>query len=95
MGTPVAIVSVIDPDSDRHRREVNLRRRFGLTAAESGLAAEILKGDGRVAAARRRGVSDATAKTQLKRIFDKTGTHRQAELIRVLLDATGPRERKI
>jgi len=87
VGTPVAIVTVRDPDVDRRRREINLRRRFGLTAAEAGLATEILKGDGRIAAATRRGISDATARTHLSSIFEKTGTHRQAELIRLLLDA--------
>ena len=87
VGTPVAIVTVRDPDIDRRRQEVNLRRRFGLTAAEARLAAEILKGDGRAAAARRGGISATTAKTHLSSIFEKTGTHRQAELIRLLLDA--------
>jgi DNA-binding CsgD family transcriptional regulator len=91
-GAPVAIVTVKDPDIDRRRREVNLRSRYGLTTAESGLAAEIVKGDGRVAAARRRGISGATAKTQLSSIFEKTGTHRQAELVRLLLDAGDSRE---
>lgn len=43
---------------DRRRLEINLRRRFGLTAAETGLAAEILNGNGRKAAARRHGISD-------------------------------------
>ncbi len=84
---PVAIVTVRDPDVDCRRQEVNLRHRFGLTAAEARLAAEILKGDGRAAAARRRGISTATAKSHLSSIFEKTGTHRQAELIRLLLDA--------
>jgi len=88
VGAPIAFITVTDPDSDRQRQEENLRHRFGLTRAEAGLAAEILKGDGRVAAARRRGISDATAKTQLSSIFEKTGTHRQAELIRILLDAS-------
>ena len=87
VGIPVAIVMVRDPDVDRRRREVNLRHRFGLTAAESKMAAEILKGEGRAAAARRSGISNATAKTHLSSIFEKTGTHRQAELIRLLLDA--------
>ena len=87
VGTPVAIVTVRDPDVDRRRQEINLRRRFGLTTAEARLAAAILKGEGRAAAARRSGISDATAKTHLSSIFEKTGTHRQAELIRLLLDA--------
>jgi DNA-binding CsgD family transcriptional regulator len=94
VGTPVAIVTVSDPDVARRRREANLRRRFGLSAAEAGLATEILKGDGRTAAATRRGISDATVKTHLSSIFEKTGTHRQAELIRLLLDAADAQERK-
>jgi DNA-binding CsgD family transcriptional regulator len=92
VGPSIAVVTVNDPDSDRRRREINLRRRFGLTAAETGLAAEILHGHGRKAAARRRGISDATAKKQLSSIFEKTGTHRQAELVRFLLDATAAKE---
>ncbi|MGH6812095.1 MAG: helix-turn-helix transcriptional regulator [Methylocella sp.] len=92
IGAPVAMVTVSDPEIDWRQREVNLRRRFGLTAAETGLVAEILKGYGRKAAARRRGISDTTAKTQLSSIFDKTGTHRQAELVRLLLDAAQANE---
>jgi len=86
-GSPVALVTVTDRDLDRRRRQMNLRRRFDLTFTEAALAAEILKGDGRKAAARRCGISDATAKTHLTNIFEKTGTHRQAELVRCLLGA--------
>jgi DNA-binding CsgD family transcriptional regulator len=92
VGAPVAMVMVRDPEFDRRRLEINLRRRFELTAAETGLAAEILNGNGRKAVARRRGISDATAKTQLASIFGKTGTHRQGELARLLLDATDAKE---
>jgi DNA-binding CsgD family transcriptional regulator len=88
-GSPVAIVTVADRDLDRRRQQTNLRRRFDLTSMEAALAAEILRGDGRKAAARRCGISDATAKTHLANIFEKTGTHRQAELVRFLL---GPAE---
>ncbi|MGH6936449.1 MAG: helix-turn-helix transcriptional regulator [Methylocella sp.] len=87
VGSPVAVVTVTDRDLDRRRRQMNLRRRFDLTSTEAALAAEILRGDGRKAAARRCGISDATAKTHLANIFEKTGTHRQAELVRFLLGA--------
>jgi DNA-binding CsgD family transcriptional regulator len=87
VGSPVALVTVTDRDLDRRRRQMNLRRRFDLTSMEAALAVEILRGDGRKAAARRCGISDATAKTHLKNIFEKTGTHRQAELVRCLLGA--------
>jgi DNA-binding CsgD family transcriptional regulator len=86
-GRPVAIVTISDPDLARQRREEQLRRLFGLTNAEAALAAEILKGDGRRAAAQRCGITDGTAKTHLEHIFEKTGTRRQAELIRLLLSA--------
>ncbi|MGH6856662.1 MAG: helix-turn-helix transcriptional regulator [Methylocella sp.] len=86
-GSPVAIIKVTDRDLSRRRRQINLRRRFNLTSTEAALAAEILRGDGRKAAARRCGISDATANTHLRKIFEKTGTHRQAELVRYLLGA--------
>ncbi|HXW69972.1 MAG TPA: helix-turn-helix transcriptional regulator [Methylocella sp.] len=86
VGAPVAIVIAADPDRERKTREEDLRGRFGLTVAESELASEILKGDGRAAAARRCRISDSTAKTHLASIFSKTGTHRQGELIRLLLN---------
>jgi DNA-binding CsgD family transcriptional regulator len=83
---PAAIVTVVDPEAGRRQLAQNLRNRFGLTGAETGLAAEILKGDGREAAARRRGISVTTARAQLSSIFEKTGTHRQAELVHLLLE---------
>ena len=65
-----------------------LQTRYGLTAAEAAFALEIAKGDGKPAAAERRGITFATARTHLSRIFDKTGVHRQAELVRLILDET-------
>jgi DNA-binding CsgD family transcriptional regulator len=35
--------------------------------------------------AERLGISFATARTHLSRIFEKTGVHRQAELVRLVL----------
>ena len=62
-----------------------LRREMGLTLAEATLALEILKGDGRAAAAQRCGISINTARTHLMHIFQKAGVNRQTELIRQLL----------
>ena len=94
-GAPIAIVTISDPDLDRRRQKMNLRCRFGFTEAESGVAIEILRGDGRRAAARRLGISDTTAKSHLESIFEKTGTHRQAELVRLLLDASDVQQTEI
>jgi DNA-binding CsgD family transcriptional regulator len=84
-GQPAAIlfdVSRTTP-ADTMRR---LRVQYGLTAAEAAFALEIAKGDGKHAAAARRGISYATARSHLSRIFDKTGARRQAELTRLLAD---------
>jgi DNA-binding CsgD family transcriptional regulator len=81
----VAMVMLKDPELDRLRFEQRLRRRFALTAAEAALAVEIAQGDGREAAAARRGVSITTVRAQLSSIFAKMGIRRQAELVRVVL----------
>ena len=62
-----------------------LQSLFGLTLAEARLAREVMHGDGLQACARRLGVAANTARTHLNRVFDKTGTKRQAELVRLLL----------
>lgn len=81
----VAAVFVSDPEAETRRRGEALAQTYHLTPAEARFAAEIAMGDGRAAAARRLGISSATAQSHLSRIFEKTGTHRQAELIRLLL----------
>ncbi|AGB73841.1 transcriptional regulator, LuxR family (plasmid) [Rhizobium tropici CIAT 899] len=61
-----------------------LRNRSGLTRAEADVAWEILKGDGRDAAATRLGIAAATMRAHLTHIFEKTGVRRQAELVRLM-----------
>jgi DNA-binding CsgD family transcriptional regulator len=53
---------------------------FGLTVAEAKLAAKLASGVGIDGAAAALGVSRETARTQLKAVFAKTNTRRQAEL---------------
>jgi DNA-binding CsgD family transcriptional regulator len=57
-----------------------LRSGFGLTQAEARVALAITRGESLNEIARARGVTVATARTQLKSVFSKTQTHRQAEL---------------
>ena len=64
---------------------------FDLTPAEARLAAVIAGGHPPRDAALRLGVTEATARTTLKRILAKTGTRRQADLVGLLKSATGPR----
>ncbi len=97
---PVAILMVTDPEREQRVRKEDLRRRFGLTPAEADVALEILKGDGRDASAARLGIAATTVRAHLSHIFEKTGVHRQAELVRLLMqgerklagDAGGPQK---
>jgi DNA-binding CsgD family transcriptional regulator len=61
-----------------------LRRAFNLTAAEARLAAVIATGVSPEEAAERLEIARETARKQLKSVFEKTGAHRQGELVALL-----------
>ncbi len=84
---PRAILFISDPEQSAAVGRESLRQDFGLTSAEAGFTREVLKGDGLRAAADRLGISLTTARTHLAHVFDKTGTRRQAELVRLILQS--------
>lgn len=63
---------------------------FALSPAQQRLARKLLEGNDLAATAKVLSVSVNTARTQLQRIFDKTGVHNQAALVRVLLSVAPP-----
>jgi DNA-binding CsgD family transcriptional regulator len=79
------IVLATNPDSrtvvDRRLFEIAL----GLSRAEAVVAVALLEGLDAKAVSARLHVSHETVRTHLKRIFEKTRTRRQAELLLVLL----------
>lgn len=87
----VAVVAFISDPLQRQRptRDV-LCARFGLTPAECRVG--LLLGDGHAPRkiANMIGVTDNTVRSQIKSIFSKTGVKRQGELIRLLLNHSGP-----
>lgn len=82
---PCAMIFVTDPGAATMPELSVLQRQFGLTPAEAMLTRELLNGDGVEAAAGRIGIAMPTARTHLRRILAKTGTSRQAELVRLVL----------
>ena len=54
---------------------------FGLSEAETRVLERLMQGDSLPAAAASLGISHNTAKTHLSRLFAKTGTQRQANLV--------------
>jgi DNA-binding CsgD family transcriptional regulator len=65
-------------------RPTLLSRIFGLTPAESRLAAALANGSTLTQAARNLNISWETARTHLKTVFSKTNAHRQSELVALL-----------
>jgi DNA-binding CsgD family transcriptional regulator len=60
---------------------------FDLTPAEAKFASALVSGRSVKHASRNLGITEASGRTYLARIFAKTGTHRQAELIALLAAA--------
>lgn len=80
-----SIVFVKEPKERTLPSREQIQALFDLTPTQAAVAREILVGDGAQAAAARLGISHATARTHLLQVFDKTGTSRQAELVRLIL----------
>ena len=80
----IVAVFVADPVRQVALPARELEVLFGLTPAESQVAALLAGGDRLDLAAEKLGVTTGTARTHLKHIFDKTGTGRQSELSMLL-----------
>lgn len=87
-GGPTAMVLIVDPERRPVLASDMLRQLFGLTKAETAVAQLALKGEGLGPIGEQLQLSRDTVKTHLGNVFCKTGTHRQAELVRLLLAVT-------
>jgi DNA-binding CsgD family transcriptional regulator len=76
-----ALLTLYDQDQSLQVDETVLCRLYGLTRGEAALAAYLLQGRSIEDAAAELFISPHTARTHLKRIFMKTDTHRQTELV--------------
>jgi DNA-binding CsgD family transcriptional regulator len=84
-GAARAIVYVTDPAETLSLDRAVLRQLFGLTPAEAALADLLCGGERLADAASALGITQNTARAQLKSVFQKTGATRQAELVKLLL----------
>jgi DNA-binding CsgD family transcriptional regulator/PAS domain-containing protein len=80
---PLAMILAADPD-ELSPSARDLAQAFGLTPAESRLAAALLTGKRLSDIAAASGVRITTLRTQLSSILRKVGVERQADLVRVL-----------
>jgi DNA-binding CsgD family transcriptional regulator len=63
-----------------------LEQLYQLTPTEARVACAVMEGQGLKQSAQQLGIGVSTARTHLCRVFEKTGTRRQGELIRLLLE---------
>jgi DNA-binding CsgD family transcriptional regulator/PAS domain-containing protein len=82
-----AIVLITDPEASAVILSPSLTALFGLTPAESCIAEKILNGQTLEKTAATLSIGIETARTHLKRVMSKTDTNRQADLVRLLLNA--------
>ncbi|MDA2891667.1 LuxR C-terminal-related transcriptional regulator [Mycolicibacterium sp. BiH015] len=80
-----SLLVVVDPDLRREPPKRLLRQLFSLTNSEAEVALQISRGRGLSAIADELTLSTATVKTHLQHVYQKTDTHKQAELTRLLL----------
>ncbi|HTS23568.1 MAG TPA: helix-turn-helix transcriptional regulator [Casimicrobiaceae bacterium] len=80
----LALLVVVDPEASVPLDVSKVQALFGLTPAEAGLVLAVASTHSLEEAARHAGISLNTAKTQLQSVFEKTGTGRQAELVKLI-----------
>ena len=82
---PSALVFLSDPDSIPASRTAVLRALYGLSPSECKLADLIAAGIDLSTVANQLRLKIETARFHLKSVFRKTGTHRQSDLVRLVL----------
>ena len=81
---PAAVVFVADPEDDYDIAEETVLHFFDLTPAEARLLVALVNGAHLAEVSETFHVTKNTLKTQLNQIFRKTGTSRQADLIKLV-----------
>lgn len=85
--SPATTLIINDPSAAPVLTEQTLRSLYGFTRAEARLARHLVAGHTVAQAAAALGVTAGTARRHLEHLFKKTATHRQSELIRLLLES--------
>lgn len=86
----IAAIFVQDPASAASPANAAFAKLYGLTDGELRLLNGLMPGLSLAETAQLLGIGEATAKTHLRRIFAKTRTSKQAELLYLLMTSTPP-----
>jgi DNA-binding CsgD family transcriptional regulator len=81
-----ALILIIDHGCEAQLEAADLRDAYNLTPAEARVALLVLKGHGLQFVADKLRVGLSTVRVHLQRVFEKTQTHRQVELAKLLVE---------
>ncbi len=84
---PMAVVFITDPERRSQAPAEVLQTLFGLTAAEARVLEQLVLGLSLAEIAAVLGKGEETIRSQLKSILHKTATHRQADLIALVMSS--------
>ncbi|HEX7753519.1 MAG TPA: PAS domain-containing protein [Novosphingobium sp.] len=88
--TARACVMITDPAASRQVNIQPLAQIFALTPVETRLVSQLVQGRNVQEAARALHLKVETVRTYLKQVFQKTGTHRQVELVQLMQNGALP-----
>jgi DNA-binding CsgD family transcriptional regulator/PAS domain-containing protein len=81
----LAVLFIRDPEHPQESRVELLQRLYGLTGSEARLSDRIALGMTLKSGAEALGLTEASAREYIKRVFRKTGVHSQPDLVRKVL----------
>lgn len=79
------VIFLCDPKQKQVADPEILKETYGLTRSEAVVASMLVDGHSLEEIAEELGVELSTARSHLKRVFTKTDTHRQSDLVRLLM----------
>lgn len=83
--TASALVLIVDPERDPEPSTALLRRLYALTKTEADVTLRIMRGADAKQISDELSVSLPTIRTHIQHVLDKTDTHRQTDLVRLLM----------
>lgn len=91
---PGVVMYIFESNLNNDKSSADVARIFGLTKAEARLTLAIVNGTTATEYSAEHGISINTAYSQIKDILSKTGTRRQAELVKLVLEHSPSLERR-
>ena len=87
---PAIALFIVQPGQPNHHGIDGLAEAYGLSKAETRILKALMETEGPAEAAARLNIALSTVKSHLRKIFQKTSTSRQADLLRLVERARTP-----